>query len=276
MKNILSLSKTEFKELAIKLSDLTYIERIRILFDEYGEIRGETKLNISKKEYIISTKPQTEEENLQRWKYFLEKKSDLYFTDWQEKNITILNKSDDPNKAITHLLNKIKADVHSNHLIKNGYEYGFFPSSLDWINAVSISFDHQAELSNWAKGYSLYKAERLLKKVYDNEPEVGDEIPSLGLLSIRAKITLAYKLGIIEHLEKFNVLNSPKTLSLTLSLLFGINQKSADYENLHNNIKKLKAGDSSKSPINTKNIRDIENKLREIGFNSIDLRQLKK
>lgn len=262
-----------------KLKKLTYEDQIKVIYQEYGYIRGEYLRTIKGKDYVITLLPKTPEENLIRWEYYLEQEAQKWSTRWIEPKTINLNRSPDIEKAIQLLLAENQQGVNSSYLIKRGYEYGFTRSSLGWLNKSPLAYDHRETLRDMIRGLGMFYVEQRLKEMLPaSEPEeVESDLPMMDSLSDKQRIVLAHELGIIQHLRSIDWFNHKKrNLSNVLCLLFGIDLNTATAESILEDIKKMDAGDPTKSPINDKNTGKVKSYLSALGMNLKDIEKLKK
>lgn len=278
MKNISDLSDKEWKELANELSSLQYQEKIKILYDRFNIIWGSEARTIAKKEYVISATPLDNNENLQRWEYYLDQKAQEFYSKWIEVNLKNLDKAPEKANAIKKHLENIRVMVSENIEIQRGYDYAITRSGLEWVNNGHISYNYQPTLNLWARGLGCYYVEVDLKKRQEIQAETDLlDLSIISSLTDKQRLVLAHELGIIHHLRSVEWFNHKKrNLSTVLCLLFGIDPKSATAENILEDIKKIDAGDVTRSPINAKNTTIIKNCLSALGLNLKDIDNLKK
>ena len=278
MENLNNLSDKAWKELANELNALQYQERIKILYDRFDIIRGSEARTIGKKDYVISATPIDTEENLQRWDYYLEQKAQHFCSKWIEVNLKNLDKAPEKRDAIKKHLENIGVMVSQNIEIQRGYDYAITRSGLEWVNTGHISFNCQPTLNLWSRGLGCYYVEVNLRNQQEILPE-NDllDLPIIATLTDKQRLVLAHELGIIHHLRSVDWFNHKKrNLSNILCLLFGIDPKSANADKIFEDIKKIDAGDVTRSPINAKNTAVIKNNLSALGLSLKDIENLKK
>jgi hypothetical protein len=277
--NIDNLSDKAWKELAIQLSSISYIERIKILYDRFNIICGNEKRIIGKKEFVISATPGSPEENLQRWEYYVEQEGMKFSQIWIHKRLKNLEKTPDKTKAIQKFLVEIKSEIDIDIRVRRGYDYAESRIEMEFVNNGPLTTNHTHIFKEWIMGFGLYYADLEFQNMQREvvEETVEALIPKMDILTDRQRIALAEVLGLITFLRSDNWFTNKKSnLSNVLCLLFGINLQSERAENIKKDITKMDAADPGKSPINTKNIEAVYNQLSAIGFNVEDLRKLKK
>lgn len=273
-----NIQDKEFKQLEQKLNKLSYIDKIKFMYETYGVIRGTDKRIISKKEYVISLTPSNQIENIERWQFYVEQEALKYCNEWLDKKLKNINKI--PNKLIVikHLHEGIIQEVKSSAGLKRGYTYGLTQEQMDWVNEGSITNDLRPILQEWIKGLGLFYVDCELQKYkYDLSEDPLEDLPRLEQLSNREKLVLFNELGIISHLRSSIWFNLKKrNLLSVLCLLIGIDINSESANKLYDDLKKMDAGDKSKSPINKKNIEKVHKYLNALGLTQKELRELKK
>jgi hypothetical protein len=267
MENINDISNKQFKELSMELSKMSYIEGVSMIYERFRVIRGIEKRQIGKKQYTISVTPNTANENLQRWEYYLEQKSNEFILEWKDLNLKNIDKTPDKITAISKHIENIKEIILSNKDIKNGYNYAITRAGLEWVNSGHLSFDFQSILCNWAKGLGCYFIEQELITLKDSTTE-GSIIDFLDLeqLDHKQKLVLVHELGIISYIEqKFDLGSDRVRVARILALMFGINNKTETFLKFYDSVRKLYAKDVTKGPLNKKNLDLINGQLTLIG-----------
>jgi hypothetical protein len=276
--NINDLSDKDWKKLCQEIKPLSYIEKVKILYDRFGFVKGKVKRIIEEKEYEISLFVATPEEDLQRWEYYVEQKAKAYCKDWMDNNASGMDRAEDRTRTIEVLLNDIQNELKVKDDLKWGYKYGIKKTGLgslelERFNIVSL-------MTGVARGLGLYYAELELKRLQEDskEEEIKEDFPNLDLLTNRQKLTLAMELGLIGHLRReFDWVNHKKSnLGNLLCLLFGINLNSESAYAMIKEITKMDSGDPNRSPINSKNLKATHKQLAALGFNTKDLKRVKK
>lgn len=278
MGSINDYSDKQFIELIKELNRQdTYPEKVKFFYDKTERFKGERR-TIKNKEYSFSLLPQTKEEKLIWWEYFVERRALEYSKVWMNKNASGVNKAEDRTRTIGVLLNDIQNEVKGNDGLKRGYEYGIKKTGLDSINLES--FDVNSFMSEIGKGLGLYYAELELKKLQEEkkEEEIKEDFPNLDLLTNRQKLTLVSELGLIYYLRmEFDWVKYKKSnLGNLLCLLFGINLNSESADAMIKDINKMDSADPTRSPINSKNLEATHKQLVALGFNTKDLKRVKK
>ncbi len=272
MQAIESLSHNEFLALFQEFIKLSYEERVKLIFHKYGYIRGVAKKIINDTVYEISLLPETHEQNQYKWEFYIKEKAIEFCRKWIDPKIKNLDKNENRVGVIKFLQAKLEKELEfkTSHRDK-GYLYGVTNSSFDWLKDMPLGHDPRISpfFSDWHDGLGYYLIEKELgQMIIEEEIEDSEEsVPYLDKLTFREKLTLANELGIIDFLEEsYDLKSNRKQLAHILSMLFGINNKSVDFDKLYDSIKKMKAGDQSKSPINQKNITSVRNQLSSIGI----------
>ena len=272
------LSDKDWKKLCQYIKKLSYIDRVKILYDRFGFITGKVKRIIKEKESEISLFVATPEEDLQRWEYYVEQKAKAYCKVWMANNASGMDRAEDRTRTIEVLLNDIQNEVMLKSDYKFGYKYGIKKTGLDSLDLNG--FNIVSVMTGVGEGLGLYYAELELKKLQEDskEEEIKEDFPNLDLLTNRQKLTLAMELGLIGHLRReFDWVNHKKSnLGNLLCLLFGINLNSESAGALIKDITKMDSGDPTKSPINSKNLEATHKQLAALGFNTEDLKRLRK
>lgn len=264
MENINNLSDEQWKELVNKFRGISYDERIRILYDRFDVIRGSETRTIGKKTYVITATPEDQSENYVRWEYYLEKKSQEFYSKWIEVNLKNLDKTPDKKKAIKKHLENLSEMVSKNPEAKKGYDYAITRSGLGWVNNADLSFDCRATLNHWARGLGYYYAETELKKMQD---EIEEE---KSILDIKTDFTPGYRLvlleqlGIIDFLQsKYNTLNEPGKIVKVLAEVMGMD---ASKKNFYDMAYHCIRGNTEKGP-STKRAKDrVDKFIAEVGL----------
>lgn len=278
MGSINDYSDEDFLELVKELNiQENYLDKVKFFYGKNDRYKGE-KRTIMNIEYSFSLLPQTQEEKLIWWEYFVEQRALEYCKVWMDKNASEMDIVDDRNRTIEVLLKDIQDEVNGKKDRIRGYNYGIKKTGLDSLNLESFNVD--SFMSEIGKGLGLYYAELKLKKLQEEskEVEIKEDFPNLELLTNRQKLTLAKELGVISHLRnEFNWVSHKKSnLGNLLCLLFGINLNSKDADDIKKDITKMDSGDPTRSPINSKNIEAIHKQLHVLGFNPKDLEKVRK
>lgn len=266
MENINELSDKDWKKLCLEIKPLSYIEKVRILYDRFGLIWGKDKRIINKKEHEISLTPETPEENLQRWEYYVEQKAQDYCRKWTDSKLKNLDKVADKGKAITQLREGLIKEVKGNYKFEQGYNSGITQTGLDWINGGAITNDLRPQLNDWAKGLGLYYAEGRLNEIKGKTAEDDDILNVEGDFSIGYRLVLAEQVGILEHLmRKYKIpINQPTKLAKLLGEIMGIDISSEKNKLFIPYVKNILADNQKAGPKNPTSLSEVNGFLTKL------------
>lgn len=251
-------SDNEFIALVKELNKQdTYLEKVKFFYDKTQRYKGE-KRTIKDKEYSFSLLPQTQEEKLIWWEYFLERRALKYCEGWLDDNASGMDRVEDRNRTIGVLLDDIKGKVNDNDDHKRGYEYGIKKTGLDSINFES--FEIESIMAETGKGLGLYYAELELNKLEGKSKEEEFVLNIKTDFSEGYRLVLMEELGIIEYLKKRCEIpfNEPGRLIKVLGELMGIDVSPQKNTSFVASAKHLLNGDvEGKGPSNPKSRRAV-------------------
>lgn len=266
MGSINDYSDKQFIELIKELNRQdTYPEKVKFFYDKTERFKGERR-TIKNKEYSFSLLPQTKEEKLIWWEYFVERRALEYSKVWMDKNASGVNKAEDRTRTLGVLLNDIQNEVKGNDGLKRGYEYGIKKTGFDSINLES--FDVNSFMSEIGKGLGLYYAELELKKLQEESKE------EKSVLDIKIEYTDGYRLvlleqlGIIEHLmTKYKIPNNqPILLTKLLGEIMGVDIASPKNKKFRPYVKNILSNNEKKGPKNPTSTKEVNAFLTKLGI----------
>jgi len=301
-RDISEYSDEEFIALVKELkSQPSYIDKVKLFYETLGRIVPvyDDRRKIKKKNYELNLAAQNDEEHNQKVHFYIDEEAKKYCQEFLGPRIKNLDKVDNKEIAIQKFIAEIKEELKKSVFILKGYDFGvtredIFSVYLDddpllndkpkyfieylrnnsIVTKIEGTEDHPEYADYFQKtilGVGYYYAEQKLKAMLPEKEPIDPEEPPAnidGLLTDRQRIALAHELDLIQFLEeKYDLLTNRKGLAQVLSMLFGIKLQSEQFEKLHDAIKKMKAGDATKSPINERNISLVRRYISLVGIN---------
>jgi hypothetical protein len=263
------LSDKDWEKLCQDIKKLSYIEKVKILYDRFGFIAGKVKRIIKEKEYEISLYRATPEEDLQRWEYYVEQKAKAYCKVWMDMNASGINKAEDRDRAIEVLLNDIQNEVMANSDKNFGYKYGIKKAGLDSLDLYELyldGFNIVSVMTGVGEGLGLYYAELELKRLQESDKEEQSILNIETDFTIGYRLVLLEKIGILEHLkEKYDLpFNQPTKMVRLLAEIMGVKKSSPEYKSFNIYVKMLLNGEDGPKNKTSKN--DVEVFLKQLGL----------
>ena len=268
MEKINELPPVAFKKLSIELGKLPYIDRIKVLYQRFGEIHGKKTVSVRNKEYTISTDANTNEENLERWKYYLEEKAREWHLKFKTDRMANIDEAPDKARAANILLEEIESAIKSNYIMKRGHDYAITRSGLDWINKSPLSEDHSERLFDWYRGLGYYYVEEELKKFQGDKFEEDAILDTKADFSVGYRLVLLVELGIIKHLQgSYDVQNQPVKIVKVLAEILGIDVSNGKNRSFVASVNHLLNNNIEQGPLNPTSKARVEGFLKEIKLN---------
>lgn len=276
MKNINEYTDKELEILHGQFKELkTYVEKVEFVYSYFGRVYG--CINKVETDFYFTIKPKDEEENRVRWTTFFEIRKREVFEKLKSDHESRYEKVSDKTKFIEDSLVEVRKIYESNSDLMYGYKMGSLAKGLDWLYC-SENIDHTSRLEPYYKGFAYYLLEEWLNELKEEsgpgyDHDLVDGMMKEGLFDQRVRFVVAHKLGIIEHLEEKFCGTDRVLLADVLSVLFGCKLNGNERILIYQWVKKYYSEDTTKSPVNKKN---MENALRVLSSIGVSPSKLKK
>jgi hypothetical protein len=277
MKNINEYTDKELEILHGQFKELkTYVEKVEFVYSYFGRVNG--CINKVETDFDFTIKPKDEEENRVRWTTFFEIRKREVFEKLKSDHESRYEKVSDKTRFIEDSLMNVRKIYESNSNLKYGYQMGSLAKNLDFINWEPIHDIYRKDfLEPYYEGFAYYLFEEWLNELkkesgpkYDHD--LNDGMMKDGLFNQRVRFVVAHQLGIIEHLEEKVCGTDRVLLADVLSVLFGCKLNGNERDLIYQWVKKYYSEDTSKSPVNKKNMENALRLLSSIGVSPSKLK----
>ena len=266
-RSINDYSDNEFIALVKELNKkFTYLQKVEFVYSKFKKVKGQDKRIIDGKEYVFTIKPNCKEEDLTRWKYFVEQKALEYCEEWMDKNASGMDRAENRTLTIEVLLNDIQDELNKgNNDLRWGYKYGIKKAGLDCFN--DDSFIKESMMAGIGKGLGLYYAELELKKLQKDNSEEEIILDVKGDFKINYKLVLLEQLGFIKYIESnFDVINQKAKVVKLLAELLGVDVSNGKNASFRASVNYLIGKNEKQGPSNKKSRDEVNGFLQSIGM----------
>jgi hypothetical protein len=265
-RSINDYSDNEFIALVKELnSKSTYLQKAEFVYSKFRKVKGYDKRQIDGKEYIFTIKPNSEEESLTRWEYFVEQRALEYCEVWMKNNASGMDRVEDMTRTIEVLLNDIEDELKGNNYRKLGYKYGIKKTGLDSLNLESSEVD--SFMAEIGKGLGLYYAELKLKRLQKDNSEEEIILDVKGDFNIGYKLVLLEQLGFIKYIESnFDVMYQKGKVVKLLGELLGVDVSNGKNTSFKASVNYLIDKNEKQGPSNKKSRDKVNGFLQSIGM----------
>lgn len=265
---------------------LSYFEKVKLGFEKFGTVKGEESRDIEGTTYQFSLAPSSKEEQLARWHFYIERKSEIEYNKRIANYESQIESALEPKQAINSIIEEIEntyfktkenplknyPNIPGINIMVPNYIYvgmeclklgkplnSYFQSSGEPTEVINILNDDKGWFNKLAIGQALYKIQLKLKDEL-KELEEDSEKSNSDEWNYRNKLALLHVIGVINYLKgEHNLGNENKKFAELLKPILG--------ESNPNEIGKL-LNDDSKSPLNPKAMERIKKHLSNLGLSA--------
>jgi len=265
-RSINDYSDNEFIALVKELNKKsTFLQKVEFVYSKFGKVKGKDTRLIDGKDYIFTIKPNSREENLIRWEYFVEQRALEYCEVWMKNNASGMDRVEDMTRTIEVLLNDIEDELKGNNYRKLGYKYGIKKTGLDSLNLESSEVD--SFMAEIGKGLGLYYAELKLKRLQKDNSEEEIILDVKGDFNIGYKLVLLEQLGFIKYIESnFDVMYQKGKVVKLLGELLGVDVSNGKNPSFKASVNYLIDKNEKQGPSNKKSRDKVNGFLQSIGM----------